>query len=330
MMKLGIVGSGMIVHDLLPVFVDIPQIELAAIYGREKSLEKLKGLAKDYQIAKVHTDYAAFLEDESIDTVYVALPNHLHFAYTKQAIEAGKHVICEKPFTSNIEELEILIALANEKKVFLLEAITNQYMKNFIEIKKRIPELGTIKIVEANYSQYSSRYDAFKAGTILPAFNPEMSGGALMDLNIYNIHFVVGLFGKPENVYYYANVSKGIDTSGVLVMDYISFKAVCIGSKDSKAPISANVQGDAGTIHVNGTVSIVDSFEYLPNSGAEAHIDVKDNKHRMYDEFVAFEKIISGKEEAEMLERLAHSRIVMEVVSAAKASAGIKFAADEK
>lgn len=319
----------MIVHDLLPVFTSIPKIELAAIYGRAKSLEKLEDLKTRYNIAKIHTDYEVFLADGSIDTVYVALPNHLHFSYVKQALEAGKNVICEKPFTSNVQELEILIDLAREKQAFLLEAITNQYMKNFLAIKDKVSELGNIKIIEANYSQYSSRYDAFKAGNILPAFNREMSGGALMDLNIYNIHFVVGLFGKPKTVQYYANIARGIDTSGILILDYESFKAVCIGSKDSKAPISANIQGDAGTIHVNGTVSVVDSFEFLPNKGEEVHVDVKDHEHRMYDEFVAFERILSEQNEAEMLDRLAHSLNVMDVVTRAKESANIKFAADE-
>ncbi|MBC1419166.1 Gfo/Idh/MocA family protein [Listeria fleischmannii] len=329
-MKLGIVGSGMIVHDLLPVFVELPEITLAAIYGREKSLAKLEDLQHQYNIQKVHTDFSAFLNDDTIDTVYVALPNHLHFEYTKRALEHGKHVICEKPFTSNAKELQILVDLAKEKDLFLLEAITNQYIKNFLEIKKRVGRLGKIKIVEANYSQYSSRYDAFKAGNILPAFNREMSGGALMDLNIYNIHFVVGLFGAPKDVFYYANIEKGIDTSGILAMDYGDFKAVCIGSKDSKAPISANVQGDAGTIHVNGTVSVCDSFEFLPNNGEDEHVDVKDSEHRMYDEFAAFARIITEQDKEEMLRRLDHSLVVMDVVTKAKATAGLVFLADEK
>ncbi|WP_088810479.1 MULTISPECIES: Gfo/Idh/MocA family protein [Listeria] len=328
-MKLGIVGSGMIVHDLLPVFAELPKITLAAIFGREKSRAKLEGLQKEYGIDKVHTDFEAFLTDDSIDTVYVALPNHLHFSYAKMALTHGKHVICEKPFTSNAKELQILVDLAKEKGLFLIEAITNQYMKNFLEIKKRVSSLGEMKIVEANYSQYSSRYDAFKEGNILPAFNREMSGGALMDLNIYNVHFVVGLFGAPKDVHYYANMAKGIDTSGVLVMDYGNFKAVCIGSKDSKAPISANVQGDAGTIHVNGSVSVCDSFEFLPNSGEDEHIDVKDSEHRMYDEFAAFQRIIDEKDADEMLRKLVHSQIVMDVVTKAKASAGLVFTADE-
>ena len=82
----------------------------------------------------------------------------------------------------------------------MIEAIINQYLENFKVIKDSLSEIGDIKIVNINYSQYSSRYDAFKQGEIAPAFNPEMGGGALRDLNIYNIHLLVGLFGNPNRV----------------------------------------------------------------------------------------------------------------------------------
>ncbi|MFR2502999.1 MAG: hypothetical protein ACLS85_11090 [Coprobacillus cateniformis] len=124
----------------------------------------------------------------------------------------------------------------------MVEAVSTQYLPNTLKIKELLPTLGQIKIVSANYSQYSSRYDAFKAGEVLPAFNPAMSGGALMDLNIYNINLVVALFGKPLNVNYEANIQRGIDTSGILTLDYDSFKCVCIGAKDCKAPVATNIQ----------------------------------------------------------------------------------------
>ena len=76
--------------------------------------------------------------------------------------------------------------------------------------------LGKIKLVQCNYSQYSSRYDKFLAGEIPNVFNPVFSGGALQDINIYNLHFVTGLFGKAKEVKYIANSAEnGIDTSGI-------------------------------------------------------------------------------------------------------------------
>lgn len=141
-----------------------------------------------------------------------------------------------------MEEFEELAKLAQEKELLLMEAITNQYLANFTAIKEALSDIGDVKIVNINYSQYSSRYDAFKRGEIAPAFNPEMGGGALRDLNVYNIHLLVGLFGKPNRVEYLPNVERGVDTSGILVLDYGHFKAVAIGAKDCSAEIRSTIQ----------------------------------------------------------------------------------------
>lgn len=98
-------------------------------------------------------------------------------------------------------------------------------------IKEHLDQLGDIKIVECNYSQYSSRYDAFKRGDIAPAFNPKMGGGALRDLNIYNIHFVVGLFGRPKTVQYLANVEKALTHQACLSWTMSSLKWYVSGPK---------------------------------------------------------------------------------------------------
>lgn len=125
--------------------------------------------------------------------------------------------------------------------MIIVEAVTTRYIPNTLKIKEMFPQLGDIKIVTANYSQYSSRYDALKKGEVLPAFNQDMSGGALMDLNIYNINLMVTLFGTPKSVNYQANIKKGIDTSGILTLDYDSFKCVCIAAKDCKDPICPTI-----------------------------------------------------------------------------------------
>jgi len=333
--RLGIVGSGMIVQDLLPILELIQEIEISAIFGRQSKVEKLEKLQKEYHIDKIYTDYQEMLSDLRINTIYIALPNHLHFLYAKLALEAGKHVICEKPFTSNLEELKILMSIAKENNLFLMEAITNQYRKNYLKIKELLPALGEIKIVELNYSQYSSRYDLFKEGHILPAFDSEMSGGALMDINSYNIHFTVGIFGQPKDIHYFPNLSNGIDTSGVLIMEYEDFKAVCIGSKDSMATSFANIQGENGTISVNGPSSIVESFtfrksksKFKNNIADDENVNYNTHPHRMYDEFKTFELLIREMNTAEMLKNLEHSLKVMEVMTIARKKANIIFSAD--
>ena len=321
-MKLAVLGTGKIVQEFLPMIQQVTDVELVALLSTPRSLDKAKEMQAQYQIQEVYTDYETLLGNEIFDTVYVALPNHLHYQYTKAALLQGKNVICEKPFTLNAQQLQELIKIATEKRVILLEAITNQYLNNFLQIKKDLAQLGKIKIVECNYSQYSSRYDAFKEGKILPAFDPQKGGGALMDINIYNIHFVVGLFGKPEKVQYLANIERDIDTSGILVLDYGAFKAVCIGAKDSTAQIRSVIQGTDGSIEVLGATNEMPRYEWRSKTEIEA-VNVNLDKHRMYQEFERFTEVIDQKDLAFALEQLNHSLTVMQVVDQALESANL-------
>lgn len=323
-MKLGIVEAGMIVKDFLTMTPLLPEIELKAITGTPHGIDNMEKLQMQYGIDRVYTDIDECLANEEIDTIYVAVPNHLHFAFAKKALEAGKNVICEKPFTLNLAELEELAELAQTKQLFLLEAITNQYMMNYQKIKEAVPTLGEIKVVECNYSQYSSRYDAFKAGEVLPAFNPKFGGGALMDINIYNIHFVVGLLGAPSSVKYLANIEKDIDTSGVLILNYPDTKVICIGAKDSTATIRSTIQGTKGSVIVNGATNVLDNFDIESKAGVK-NFDFKQNSHRMYEEFKAFQQIIAEKDLKEATLRLQHSKEVLRVVEQALADAHIQL-----
>lgn len=257
------------------------------------------------------------MSNPDVDTIYVGTPNHTHYDYAKQALLAGKHVICEKPFTLHLEEFEELAKLAQEKKLLLIEAITNQYLANFTAIKNSLAEIGDIKIVNINYSQYSSRYDAFKRGEIAPAFNPEMGGGVLRDLNIYNIHLLVGLFGKPNRVEYLPNVERGVDTSGILVLDYGNFKAVAIGAKDCSADIRSTIQGDKGAITILGATNTLPEIGLTLNGQEETVTNLNSPHHRMYDEFVAFEKMVATNDIDSVAKQLEHSRQVMEVLDQA-------------
>lgn len=329
-MKLGIVGSGMIVRDLLSFIHDIPSIELIHISGTKRSEDQVRKLKEEHLLKRYSTSYDELLNDDGVDTIYIALPNHLHYEYTKKALEAHKNVILEKPLTSTYEEALELKQLAKNNHLFLWEAITNQYLPNYHKIKELLPSLGQIKIIECNYSQYSSRYNAFKEGNILPAFDYMKSGGALMDLNIYNIHFVVGLFGEPQDIMYYPNIERNIDTSGILILDYKDFQCVCIGAKDCKAPLSNTIQGDQGCIHISTPVSIIDSFEILMNDGTSQFINMNKAVHRMYEEFMAFEKMYQTKDYEKCYLMLEHSMIVSKVQTIARRKSGVLFPTDEK
>lgn len=329
-MKVGILGAGMIVHDLLTFIHQVDGIELMAICALPQEKEKIEKMADEHQIATTYVDYDEMLKDDQVEVVYVAVNNHLHYQMSLKALQAGKHVICEKPFTSNVQELEKLYALAKEKELFLLEAISTQYLPNVLKMKELLSEVGNVKIVSANYSQYSSRYNAFKEGQILPAFDVNKSGGALMDLNIYNIHLMVALFGEPQHVSYQANIEKGIDTSGIITLDYGTFKAVLIGAKDCKAPIMTSVQGDQGCLVLDTPANNASCFKLLKNDQSEYEYDEQQGKHRMYFEFVEFVKIVDEKdvERAELM--MQKSLIAMKIATLARQSAGVKFPADDQ
>ena len=149
-MKLSILGTGKIVHDALDALKEVPDIELTSVFARPKSRVKAEMLAKEWNIPQVWTDYAQLLAEDAADFVYVGLVNTVHYAYAKQALEAGKNVIIEKPFAPTFGEVKELIDLAEAKHCMILEAVTLLYLPNFHAMQEAIPQLGSIRAVQAS------------------------------------------------------------------------------------------------------------------------------------------------------------------------------------
>lgn len=292
-MKLGIIGSGMVVKDFLSFAHELSEIKLEAITAR--NIENLKELQNKYNIKNIYTDIDICLENKEIDTIYVAVPNYLHYTVAKKALEAGKNVICEKPFTLKYDEAAELFEIAEGKGLILMEAITNQYQKNYLDIQDNIDNIGEIRLVECNFSQLSSRYEAFKNGIIAPVFDKSKGGGVLGDLNIYNIHFVVGLFGRSKKVHYLPNIVNDVDTSGILLLEYDNFKVVCIAAKDTFNNSYVNIQGDKGIIKVVGPTNEIPNYSIQTK---DKFIEKNNNihSHRMFAEFKKFVEVINNKD----------------------------------
>ena len=314
-MKLGIIGSGMIVKDFLSFAHELSEIKLEAIAAR--NIENLKELQSKYNIKNIYTDIKLCLENKEIDTIYVAVPNNLHYTVAKKALEAGKNVICEKPFTLKYDEAVELFEIAEARGLILIEAITNQYQNNYLDIKYNIDKIGEIRLVECNFSQLSSRYEAFKNGVIAPVFDKSKGGGVLGDLNIYNIHFVVGLFGKPNKVHYSPNIVNDVDTSGILLLEYDNFKVVCIAAKDTFNNSYVNIQGDQGIIKVIGPTNEVPNYSIQTKDNL-----IEENKnihsHRMFAEFKKFVEVINNKDFEFMNDQKEHTLNVMYIYEEAK------------
>lgn len=244
----------------------------------------------------------------------------MHYAFTKKALEAGKNVICEKPFTVKYDEFRKLKNLAEEKKLILVEAITNQYLTNYKVLKDHLSDLGQIKIVSMNYSQYSHRYDAFKQGKILPVFDPKKGGGALMDLNIYNIHLLAALFGLPDKVQYYANMQKGVDTSGILHLSYPDKQASLTASKDSYVTPRSFIEGEKGSIYIDGSTGELNNFTVQMRGKEPKRYNLNKYDHRMTSEFNAFSEIIDNHDTVKADEAFVNTLESMQILTAARNS----------
>lgn len=334
MIKIAVTGTGMLVQEVLPVLTKLEGIQVAVLCGTKRSEDTIKQLCKQYEIPQSYTDYSEMLEMEEmkdIDAVYLAVPNDMHYQMAKEALETGMHVFVEKPFTSNEREARDLIELARKKRLFLVEAISNQYLPVYEKVRELIPCLGDIRIVNCNFSQYSSRYDRFLAGEYFRVFDPERSGGTLMDLNIYNLHFVAGLFGKPEQVMYYANINRGVDTSGIVHLIYPGFQCLCTAAKDSQGPSELLIQGTKGYLRLQTTANALNGpiQLYLNRTKRVEIIEIEAETHRMIPEFLAYADMLENRDYEQCLTRQEETILVCRMLDQARRFAGLHFPADE-
>ena len=331
-MKLGIIGTGKIVEDALFAIEPVSQIELKAIFAREHSRQKAEDFAVSYKISEVYTDYDELLKKADVDTVYIGLINSVHYEYAKKALLKDKNVILEKPFAGTYDETAELINLARSRKLFVFEAITVLHNEVIKKMQEALPKLGTIRMFLANYSQYSSRYDRYLSGDVDHSFDPAFLGGALRDINVYNIHYAVTLFGQPKKVQYYPNLGfNGIDTSGTLIMEYDGFSAVCTGAKDSDSPCFVSIQGEKGFMKIDGkpnvapnlTTVIIDEAGGTVRDAAGAVVRATKTEqflppevhHRMTQEFIDFATIIDKKDFAAAEKLYEETLGVMKIIS---------------
>ena len=326
--KIGIVGTGAITQEVLPLLRSWGW-EPVGLCGTSRSKKIVKELCTAHQIPTGYVDCQIMLAEPDVDAVYIAVPNFLHYSFAKQALESNRNVIIEKPLTSNHREAEELSNIARERNLFLFEAISTLYLSSYAIIKKLLPRIGTVKVVSCNFSQYSRRYNAFRAGEVQPVFDPQKSGGAMMDLNLYNLHWLLGLFGEPKSVHYSPNIECGIDTSGVLTLDYDSFQAVSIAAKDCAAPCSYVIQGTAGYIQQIGPANSCSDITLHLNNGNEEKY-VASSGSRLEPEFRFFANEIATGDCTRCYKQLDHSLLVSKIQTKARLDAGIRFPADNQ
>lgn len=324
--RLGTVGSGPIVHKILDQVARTDGIRLAAVYSRGEDTGR--ALASEYGAERVYTDMDAFLADENINFVYIATPNSLHYGQAKKALLAGKNVICEKPFCTRADQAGELVDLAKEKRLFLVDAVPTTFLPNFEILKRELPKIGKVKLVQGNYSQYSSRYDRLLAGEIPNIFNPAYAGGCLMDINFYNVYLNVALFGSPIDAVYYPNLYNGtIDTSGIMVMRYDGFTSESAGAKDTWGENFFLIEGEQGYIYIaNGSNGLAE-IKVVTKTATELFNEQPDPERWYYEVQGLTRLVLSGGYDA-VYARLNVMLDVIKIIEASRKQAGILFPGD--
>lgn len=317
-MKIGIAGNGMIAEKMLGDIARVKTVSATAICVLPRSRQKGAALAAENGL-ELYTDYEEFLRQGEFDVVYIGVINCEHYTYAKQALLAGKHVLCEKPFTVRSCELKELIALAKERGLFLWESMRVFYSPVVKAAAENLSHVGNIKLIQCNMSRISSRYRRYEQGIVLPVFDPALAGGCLYDINIYNLCFVISLFGRPKALHSYRNYGfNGVDTSGTVIMEYDGFLAVCSAAKDSTSPSFASIQGTQGCIWVEGAVSQSEEA-YLMTEDARTCIGRDPHADGFYEELCETERQFASHNLEACYQLLETSQLLMEVLEEAAA-----------
>lgn len=320
---LGTIGSGEIVRSLLDGIAVTDGIQCEAVYSRSR--EKGMRLAEAYGAKKVYTTLEDLMTDEAVNFIYVASPNSLHYEQAKMALEYGKNVICEKPFTTTLEKAEELVRLAKGKGLFLFDAVPPSFLPNFYAVKELLKKIGPIKLVMSNYSQYSSRYDSLKAGVVTNVFSPDFAGGCLQDIGFYNLYFNIAMFGKPEVSTYYPNqYANMIDTSGVLVLQYDGFVSTNAGAKDTWGINFVQVEGEQGYIYIKDGSNALTEVKIMTKAGEET-VNLQPEPSRWLYEVRGIADIVHRDDHKDCYHRLDVMLDVIGTLEKTRKAAGIYF-----
>ncbi len=322
MQNLGIIGSNFVADWLCDAVKLSAGIRSHAVYSR--TAERGNEFAAKHGIPNVYTDLEAFLSSD-IDAVYIASPNFLHFPQAMAAMEHGKHVLVEKPAALSAAQFAEMRDCAKKNGVVLIEAMRPAHDEALAAIRESLGKIGTVRRAVLEFCQYSSRYDKFRAGEVMNAFNPALGNAAVMDIGVYAIEVAVLLFGSPKDILSRSVIlHNGMEGMGTAFLDYPAvpgtnlrqnsgfggaqshdgevpaFQVEIVYSKITHSVTPSVITGEDGSLKL-GKLSTLDSLTYCPRGGEETVIfegreDGTDGN--MVYEVADFVKMIAGDMDA--------------------------------
>jgi dihydrodiol dehydrogenase / D-xylose 1-dehydrogenase (NADP) len=243
----GILGTGVIAKQFAEALTLLPDAQLAAVGSR--NITTAKAFAEKYEVSNAYSSYEELSNDPNVDVVYIATPHTSHKNNILLCLNAGKGVLCEKPFTINADEAEEVISLARRNKLFLMEAMWTRYFPLIHKVRELIDnkEIGELQLLTADFG--------FKAPNDPEGrfFNLELGGGALLDLGIYTISLAFMIFGKPSFVTGTAHIGKTkVDEQSAVILGYERGPLAILGcSLVVDSTREANIIGTNGKIRIH-------------------------------------------------------------------------------
>lgn len=245
MIKWGILSTGTIAKNFAETCARLKgEIEIRAVASRTQ--ESADAFAAKYGIPCAYGSYEALAGDPQVDIVYVATPHSRHFEDMKLLIEAGKHVLCEKSFTTDAAQAEEIFTLARRKGVFVMEAFWTKFIPLYRQIERAISEgkIGEIRAVTAQYG-YTTGRQARK-------FDPELAGGTLLDIGVYAVGFACMMLGYSFDDVYSCLVLNdvGTDMTDAVILRRGNAVAQLTCTIGAQMPTHAAVYGTLGRIDI--------------------------------------------------------------------------------
>ncbi len=265
----GILGTGGIARAFATALKQTSDAALVAVGSR--SVESARAFAGDFGAPNSYGSYEELAAAPGIDIIYIATPHPLHAANAMLALEGGKAVLCEKPFTMNLREAEQVVALARAKKLFLMEAMWTRFMPALREVRRLIDAgiIGVVHQVHADFGFSATRDPEHRVN------KRELGGGALLDLGIYPLSISCALLGPVASVQAQAVLSDGgVDLTTGWSMKHVSGAlSICSCSLRARTPSELTVSGSLGSVRMDSMFHLAKTVTLTLGDGVKRVID---------------------------------------------------------
>jgi predicted dehydrogenase len=317
----GIIGTGGIASAFTGDLALLPDAHAVAVGSRSQSSADAFG--DRFGIARRYPSYEALADDPDIDAIYVATPHPGHHAAALLGINAGKAVLVEKPFTINAGEARDLIAAAQSRGTFLMEAMWTRFLPHVIRIREIIAggRLGEIRSVIADHGQWFPKNPDHRI------YAPVLGGGALLDLGIYPLSFASMIFGTPTKVTAVSDVAfTGVDAQTSIVLQYEGGRqSISFTTLETRTANQAAINGTDARIEVDGVFYSPSSFSVISRDGAVERFDIPHEGHGLRHQAAEVGRCLrAGLTESPIL-TLAETLSIMETLDEVRRQIGLRY-----